>query len=89
MQNVGTLTIDTHREANSIIIKISDTGSGIPKEIQHKVFTSFFTTKPAGEGSGLGLGICKRIIDKHEGTISVESEPGNTSFTVTLPILES
>ena len=89
MQNVGTLTIDTHREANSIIIKISDTGSGIPKEIQHKVFTSFFTTKPAGEGSGLGLGICKRIIDKHEGTISVVSEPGNTSFTVTLPILES
>ena len=88
MENVGSLTIETFSENNSITVKISDDGSGIPKNIQEKVFTSFFTTKPAGEGSGLGLGICKRIIDKHEGDISLISEPGKTTFTVTLPILE-
>ena len=88
MENSGTLTIETFSENNSIIVKITDDGSGIPQEIQEKVFTSFFTTKPAGEGSGLGLGICKRIIDKHEGDISLTSKPGKTTFTVTLPILE-
>lgn len=87
MENAGNLTIETFSEDNSITVKISDDGSGIPQDIQEKVFTSFFTTKPAGEGSGLGLGICKRIIDKHEGTISLISEPGKTTFTVTLPIL--
>jgi signal transduction histidine kinase len=88
MENVGTLTIETFLENNSIIVKITDDGAGIQEDIQEKVFTSFFTTKPAGEGSGLGLGICKRIIDKHEGDISLISEPGKTTFTVTLPILE-
>lgn len=88
MQNVGTLTITTLVEDNSIVVKITDSGSGIPLEIQDKVFTSFFTTKPAGEGSGLGLGICKRIIDKHQGKIALESKLGETTFTVTLPILD-
>lgn len=88
MQNVGILTIDTKVQDNNILVSISDNGSGIPKDIQRKVFDTFFTTKPAGEGSGLGLGICKRIIDKHKGTISLKSEPGNTTFTVILPILE-
>lgn len=89
MQNMGTLTINTTASPTEITVKISDNGSGIPKEIQTKVFDSFFTTKPAGEGSGLGLGICKRIIDKHDGQISLESMPGKTTFTVTLPILEA
>jgi signal transduction histidine kinase len=89
MQNIGTITIDTKVESNMIVVCITDDGSGIPKEIQEKVFTTFFTTKPAGEGSGLGLGICKRIIDKHEGEISLDSRPSATSFTVKLPILES
>tara|TARA_R110001592_G_scaffold341482_2_gene630633 strand:- start:8 stop:1915 length:1908 start_codon:yes stop_codon:yes gene_type:complete len=88
MQNFGTLTITTRKENNAIVVSITDTGCGIPKEIQEKIFTSFFTTKPAGEGSGLGLGICKRIIDKHQGDISFVSRPGETTFTVTLPILE-
>lgn len=88
MENIGTLTIETFSENSSIIVKITDDGAGIPEDIQEKVFTSFFTTKPAGEGSGLGLGICKRIIDKHDGDISLFSEPGKTTFTVTLPIIE-
>ena len=87
MQNVGTLTIETRFEDNCIIVNMTDSGAGIPLDIQDKVFTSFFTTKPAGEGSGLGLGICKRIIDKHEGEISLSSRPGKTTFSVKLPVL--
>ena len=89
MQNVGTLTIETRFEDNCIIVNMTDSGSGIPQDIQDKVFNSFFTTKPAGEGSGLGLGICKRIIDKHDGEISLSSRPGETTFSVRLPVLEA
>jgi signal transduction histidine kinase len=89
MQNVGTLTIETRFENNCIIVNMTDSGSGIPTDIQDKIFNSFFTTKPAGEGSGLGLGICKRIIDKHEGEISVSSRPGETTFSVKLPLLDA
>jgi len=87
MQNKGTLTINTEQQAKNIIVTISDTGLGIPLDVQPKVYDTFFTTKPAGEGSGLGLGICKRIIDKHQGSIQFMSEPGKTSFIVILPIL--
>jgi signal transduction histidine kinase len=87
MQNKGILTIQTEQLENNIMVTISDTGSGIPLEAQPKIFGTFFTTKPAGEGSGLGLGICKRIIDKHQGSIGFTSEPGKTSFIVILPIL--
>jgi len=87
MQNKGTLTVETRHQAQNITVTISDTGSGIPLDVQPKIYDTFFTTKPAGEGSGLGLGICKRIIDKHQGRINFTSEPGKTSFTVILPIL--
>ena len=55
-------------------------------KIRPNIFDPFYTTKVAGEGSGLGLHICKQIIEKHNGTISVKSIPGSTIFTVTLPI---
>ena len=87
MQNKGILTIQTEQQAKNVLVTISDTGLGIPLEAQPKIYDTFFTTKPAGEGSGLGLGICKRIIDKHQGSIEFTSEPGKTSFTVILPIL--
>ena len=51
-----------------------------------RIFEPFFTTKPAGEGSGLGLDICKKIVDKHHGAIEVESQPGRTTFRVFLLI---
>jgi len=86
MQNKGVLTIKTQCEEQNIIVSITDNGSGIPSEVQPKIYDSFFTTKPAGEGSGLGLGICKRIIDKHNGSIDFISEPGRTTFRVVIPV---
>ncbi len=86
MQNKGTLVIETKQQGHNIVVTISDNGSGIPIDVQPKIYDSFFTTKPAGEGSGLGLGICKRIIDKHQGSIDFVSEAGKTSFVVKLPV---
>jgi adenylate cyclase len=86
MENKGTLTIDARQNDGHIDVSITDTGSGIPPEVLPKIFQPFFTTKPAGEGSGLGLDIVRKIIEKHQGTIGVESVPGKTTFTVSLPI---
>lgn len=65
--------------------RFTDNGPGIPAENTSKIFDQFFTTKAKGEGTGLGLFICKKIIDKHGGSIEVASRPGQTTFTVTLP----
>ena len=70
---------------SGIVVEITDSGCGIPDEIKPRIFEPFFTTKPAGEGSGMGLDICKKIIDKHHGRIDVESQPGRTTFRVWLP----
>ncbi|MEB3283569.1 MAG: response regulator [Lyngbya sp.] len=86
MNYQGTLTIDVIPESESLTIKITDNGAGIPPEIQSKIFEPFFTTKPAGQGSGLGLDIVQKIIAKHQGKIEVQSVPGETTFTVYLPI---
>jgi two-component system NtrC family sensor kinase len=69
-----------------VVVTISDNGTGINHEIKDRIWDPFFTTKDQGEGSGLGLGIVKGIIEKHKGTIKVESEPGKTHFMVYLPI---
>jgi signal transduction histidine kinase len=86
MDNKGTLSIAITIDADSIIVTITDTGKGIPEDIKPKIFNPFFTTKVQGEGSGLGLDIVKRIIEKHDGKITFESIPGNTTFTVMIPI---
>ena len=68
-------------------IHIRDTGTGIPREDYERIFEPFFTTKAAGEGTGLGLAISRDIVLKHEGQISVHSDPGKfTEFVVALPI---
>ena len=71
---------------SGIVVEITDSGCGIPDEIKPRIFEPFFTTKPAGEGSGMGLDICKKIIDKHQGKIEFESQPGKTTFRVWLPV---
>ncbi len=73
--------------ATSVRVKISDNGNGIPRDILHKIFEPQFTTKSgeASVGLGLGLTFVDRIITSHNGTIKVESKPGNTTFTITLP----
>lgn len=70
---------------NYIQVEVEDNGPGIPEGIRHRIFEPYFTTKPKGEGTGLGLSITKEIIDKHHGTILVESVPGKTIFKVRLP----
>jgi two-component system NtrC family sensor kinase len=69
-----------------ISVSIQDSGFGIAPEIRQKIFQAFFTTKAAGEGSGLGLHIIGKILEKHEGALYLESEPGRTRFSVLLPI---
>jgi len=69
-----------------IKVSIQDSGCGIPNEIKPKIFEAFFTTKPAGEGSGLGLHIIGKILENHNGMLSLESQPGKTKFSIFLPI---
>jgi len=86
---MGTIRIRTRREDNWAKIYISDTGSGIPQDIRHKIFDLFFTTKEPGKGTGQGLAISHSVIvEKHKGTISLESQEGKgTTFIISLPLV--
>jgi len=87
MNGNGKITIKTAQEGDWIVVRIRDTGAGIPEDIQSKIFDPFFTTKPPGEGTGLGLNISHNIIvKKHKGKISVYSVPGDTCFEIRLPL---
>jgi signal transduction histidine kinase len=81
------LSATTRNLGNTVEIRIRDNGIGIPAEVKEKMFNPFFTTKPAGEGTGLGLSMSHDIIVKqHGGTIDVDTEPGQfTEFTIVLP----
>jgi two-component system NtrC family sensor kinase len=77
------VSVTTKRENNRVIISIRDNGNGIPQSIKDKIFTPFFTTKPAGEGTGLGLSISYDIIKSQGGQLNVESRDGEfTEFTI-------
>jgi PAS domain S-box-containing protein len=85
MPEGGELTISAHQTKRSLEISITDTGSGIPKELIGKIFDPLFTTK--AKGIGLGLAVCKSIIDNHKGSISVSSRVDKgTTFTIKLPL---
>ena len=85
MKGKGTLRVKTKPSQNGVLVQIIDNGCGIPPEYIERIFEPFFTTKTVGEGTGLGLDICKAIINDHKGQITVESEPGHTSFNIWLP----
>ncbi|SES43035.1 Cyclic nucleotide-binding domain-containing protein [Streptomyces sp. yr375] len=83
----GTLTVRTAREGDRLLVEFRDTGPGIPPDVRGRIFDPFFTTKPVGEGTGLGLDISWRIVvNKHHGSLTVESAPGDTRFQVLLPL---
>ncbi|MEU1480220.1 ATP-binding protein [Streptomyces sp. NPDC001668] len=83
----GTLTVRTALDHDRLLVEFRDTGPGVPSDIRERIFDPFFTTKPVGEGTGLGLDISWRIVvNKHHGTLQVESSPGDTRFQVLLPL---
>jgi signal transduction histidine kinase len=82
----GEILIETKVENGDVQVAIQDAGPGIPANVLPRIFEPFFTTKEKGEGTGLGLSISHRIVEKHGGTIRVNSEPGRTRFEVRIPI---
>ncbi len=82
----GHVSVRAARELNCVVVHVVDDGPGIPAEIKSRIFDPFFTTKGVGQGSGLGLDIVRRLLQRHEGEVSVESVPGRTAFQVRLPI---
>ncbi|MDZ4070478.1 MAG: ATP-binding protein [Sediminibacterium sp.] len=80
------VTVSTRSEKNGVAIIVEDNGAGIPKSVQQKIFQPFFTTKPAGQGTGLGLSLSYDIIKAHGGSIDMESKEGEgTRFFIYLP----
>ena len=82
----GSIAIETSVQGQGVAVRIIDDGPGIPSEIMPRIFEPFFTTKPKGQGTGLGLGIVRKIIEKHSGRVACDSAPGRTVFEVWLPI---
>ena len=80
----GRLGLSTEREGEWVVVSVSDSGPGIPADLVNKIFTPFFTTKAPGEGIGLGLDICRRIVERHGGGLSFDTGPGGSVFRVRL-----
>lgn len=81
----GHVSVSALNEPDSIVVTVADDGPGIPAEIQGRIFDPFFTTKPVGEGTGLGLDVVRRLLQRHNGSIALESAPGRTVFEIKLP----
>jgi signal transduction histidine kinase len=82
----GTITIATHADGECAVVEISDDGPGVPDDVIPRIFDPFFTTKDVGLGTGLGLATARRIVvDRHDGSLTLDSRPGHTTFRVRLP----
>ena len=85
----GRIDVIVTHEPRGVVVRVVDNGSGIPPEIRSRLFEPFFTTKPVGQGTGLGLDIVRRLVSHNDAEIEVESEPGRTEFSVTLPLADA
>jgi signal transduction histidine kinase len=86
----GTITITTRADGECAIVEISDDGPGIPDDVASQIFDPFFTTKDVGYGTGLGLATARRIVvERHDGSLTLETEPGHTTFRVRLPFTQT
>jgi signal transduction histidine kinase len=86
MNGKGEIVIRTYEESDQVVVEIIDSGPGIPENIRSRILDPFFTTKPPGQGTGLGLYITHDIVvNRHHGLLQIESQPGETKFKVTLP----
>jgi CheY-like chemotaxis protein len=85
----GIIRVEGGRRGDTVFITVTDNGNGIPAHVLPFIFDPFFTTKNLGEGTGLGLSIAHTLIENHGGTISAKSEPGNTVFTIEMPMARS
>jgi signal transduction histidine kinase len=89
MNDVGVLELMTVNHGDHLQVHVIDSGAGIPPDVRSRLFEPFFTTKAVGKGSGLGLEVVRRIVEnRHRGTITVNSQPGRTEFSVCLPTSE-
>jgi two-component system NtrC family sensor kinase len=87
IEGKGKISITAGAQGDRYVIAISDTGPGIPRELQDRVLEPFFTTKPVGQGTGLGLSIAYSIVQKHQGTLQVGDAPGGGALaTIRLPL---
>jgi signal transduction histidine kinase len=82
----GRIEVLASRENARVVVRIIDNGPGIPPSVLERIFDPFFSTKPMGEGMGLGLDIVRRLAIHNDSTIEVESQPNRTEFRVSLPI---
>jgi signal transduction histidine kinase len=81
------ITISADHEGDCVLIRVKDTGVGIAEAALEKIFENYYTTKPHGQGTGLGLPICREIVHQHNGTLDVTSQLGvGTTFTISLPV---
>jgi C4-dicarboxylate-specific signal transduction histidine kinase len=80
-----TVRVEARRGKAGVELEVLDSGPGVPADLKEKVFHPFFTTKPAGEGLGLGLTTARRFVQGHGGQLSVQSVPGRTSFLMVFP----
>ena len=85
----GSVELSANRERDSVVVRVTDNGPGVPEKIRDRIFDPFFTTKAVGKGTGLGLDIVRRLVQRHNGKIELDSRPGRTEFRVTLPIAET
>ncbi len=85
MDGAGTLRVATRVDRGAVVVEVEDSGPGMTSEVRDHAFDPFFTTKGVGQGTGLGLDISRRIVERHRGEITVDTRPGRTVFRVRLP----